>query len=102
MSMFQGTTRGGMEWTPKFITALDQKLCIGCGRCYKVCPRNVFNLVDREVDDDDDDDARAMVMAIEDKMDCIGCGACARVCPKGCHSHAAVEEAAIGAGMVEA
>jgi len=85
-----GITRGGSEWTPSFVVALDQSTCIGCGRCYKVCPRDVFNLIEREIDDDDDDgfsDDTAMVMALADPMDCIGCQACARVCPKNCHSH---------------
>ncbi len=90
--MITGLTRGGSEWVPAFVTAVDQSKCIGCGRCFKVCPRKVFDLVEREMDDDDDsddgfDDDVAMVMTIADAMDCIGCGACARVCPKQCHSH---------------
>lgn len=83
-----GMTRGGANWTPLFITELNQENCIGCGRCYKVCSRQVFDLVEREVEDDEDaDDDTAMVMTIADAMDCIGCGACSRVCPKNCHSH---------------
>ncbi len=89
-----GRTRGGAEWTPQFVTALDAQKCIGCGRCYKVCPRDVFDLVDRsEVIDEDDDlfdeDDEMKVMVVKDAMDCIGCQACAAVCPKQCHSHAA-------------
>ena len=93
MSMVTGLTRGGAEWTPRFIVGLDQSLCIGCGRCFKICPRDVFTLSERELDDDDDydDDDQAMVMAIANELDCIGCGACSRVCPKGCHSHAALD-----------
>jgi len=85
-----GITRGGTPYTPEFVTELDASTCIGCGRCYKVCPRDVFELVEREVEDDDDDfsDDTSMVMAIGNAMDCIGCGACARVCPKDCHTHA--------------
>ncbi|GAB6054543.1 ferredoxin III, nif-specific [Magnetospira thiophila] len=62
MSTITGLTRGGVEWTPAFVTALDQKHCIGCGRCFKVCPRDVFELIERgedmalEADDDFDDD----------------------------------------------
>ncbi len=97
MSTITGITRGGAEWTPAFVTDLNQGNCIGCGRCYKVCPRDVFELTDREdpdldedYDDDDDDgfsDDTSMVMSLKDMMDCIGCQACSRVCPKKCLSH---------------
>lgn len=87
-----GTTRGGTPWTPSFVTELNQATCIGCGRCFKVCPRDVFDLVERTdmVDDDDDDgfsDDTSMVMSLKDAMDCIGCQACSKVCPKNCHTH---------------
>ncbi len=92
--MIQGLTRGGGAWTPEFVMALDAKKCIGCGRCYKVCPRDVFTLVDRSevlADDDlDDDDDELKVMTLKDALDCIGCMSCSRVCPKQCHSHAAM------------
>ena len=86
-----GITRGGTPYTPEFVIALDDSTCIGCGRCYKVCPRDVFELIEREADDDDDDDFSddtSMVMSIANAMDCIGCGAWSRVCPKDCHTHA--------------
>ena len=93
-AMITGRTRGGAEWTPEFVTELDAKKCIGCGRCYKVCPRDVFTLVERAemVEDDDfyDDDDEMMVMTISDGLDCIGCKACAAVCPKQCHTHEAL------------
>jgi Nif-specific ferredoxin III len=105
MGTITGVTRGGAEWTPAFITDLNQGNCIGCGRCYKVCPRDVFELVDREdldLDDDDDydddddgfSDDTSMVMSLKDMLDCIGCQACSRVCPKKCLTH---EPAAIAA-----
>lgn len=87
MSHLTGLTRGGSEWTPTFVTALDEETCIGCGRCFKVCPRNVFDLEEREPDDDDDCDDVRSVMVISDASDCIGCASCARVCPKNCHTH---------------
>jgi len=102
MGNITGVTRGGIEWVPAFIIDLNQGNCIGCGRCYKACPRDVFELVDREdmdaadEDDDDDDyyddddgfsDDTSMVMAIKNMMDCIGCEACSRVCPKKCMTH---------------
>jgi Nif-specific ferredoxin III len=90
MDPITGLTRGGASWTPTFLVELNQKTCIGCGRCYKVCPRNVFDLIEREADDDsydDDDEDNNMVMSISNALDCIGCGSCARVCPKQCHTH---------------
>ncbi len=86
-----GLTRGGKPCQPKFIRAVDPHTCIGCGRCYKVCARDVFNLVEKgdvlgdEFDDEEQDDV-VMVMAVKDADDCIGCGACSRVCAKGSHS----------------
>ncbi|MGB0127666.1 MAG: ferredoxin III, nif-specific [Rhodocyclaceae bacterium] len=92
MESITGRTRGGTEWTPNFLVELDQKKCIGCGRCFKVCPRTVFELIERsdemENEDEDWDDDNTMVMSMANALDCIGCGACARVCPKGCHTHA--------------
>ena len=90
--MITGLTKGGSEWTPQFATELDQAKCIGCGRCYKVCSRDVFDLKEKsevlgdDFDDEDQDDV-AMVMTVSDADDCIGCGACSRVCPKNCHSY---------------
>lgn len=93
---FVALTRGGTAWTPQYVTDLNQATCIGCGRCYKVCPRDVFELVERgeadEVEEDDDfydDEDEMMVMVIANEMDCIGCMACSKVCPKNCHTHAA-------------
>jgi Nif-specific ferredoxin III len=102
MSTITGLTRGGTQWIPSFITDLNQNNCIGCGRCFKVCPRDVFELIDRdELDLDDDDDfdddfevARGMVLSLMDTNDCIGCEACSRVCPKKCLSHEPVPMAA--------
>ncbi|WP_432459499.1 ferredoxin III, nif-specific [Agarivorans sp. QJM3NY_25] len=91
-SKHMGLNREGTPWEPQFVTDLDQAVCIGCGRCYKVCPRDVFDLVEREIDEDDDayddyDDDVVMVMALDNQGDCIGCGSCAKVCPKNCHTH---------------
>ena len=97
MDAYTALTRGGVSWTPTFVTELNQKTCIGCGRCYKVCPRDVFELVDRdedEIDEDMEDDDQMSVMTLKNALDCIGCGACARVCPKSCHTHQAMPLAA--------
>ena len=99
-----GTTFGGEPWIPQFVTDLNQSTCIGCGRCFKVCPRDVFDLVDRsealgdedfddDYDDFEDDEDNSMVMSIANALDCIGCSACSRVCPKDCFTHAQKEAA---------
>lgn len=103
MQVITGVTRGGEPYTPAFVIAIEQTKCIGCGRCFKVCPREVFDLVEREepealeaddydddYGDDDDDgfsDDTAMVMSLKNDQDCIGCGSCARICPKKCFTH---------------
>jgi Nif-specific ferredoxin III len=96
MAEITGITRGGTAWTPTFITSLDQTTCIGCGRCYKVCPRQVFELVERSEDDEayDEDEDNSMVMSLANVLDCIGCGSCGRVCPKQCQTHKALESGA--------
>ncbi len=93
-----GVTFGGEEWTPSFVSDLNQSTCIGCGRCFKVCPRDVFDLVEKsevmeaedfddDYDDFDDDEDNSMVMSLKDQADCIGCEACSKVCPKSCFTH---------------
>ena len=84
---YVGRTRGGADWYPKYIASLDQSRCLGCGRCFKACSRNVFELVEREVDEDDDCEETSKVMRIADALDCIGCEACAKVCPKSVLKH---------------
>ena len=89
-AVITGRTRGGAEWVPHFVETLDQSRCIGCGRCFKACPRSVFQLVEREQNEDDDDgfsEDTAMVMSIAKLLECIGCQACAKACPKGCLTH---------------
>ncbi|KJV07571.1 ferredoxin III, nif-specific [Methylocucumis oryzae] len=90
-----GVTFGGDVWTPSYVTDINQKTCIGCGRCFKVCPRDVFDLVDKydvldaaDIDDEfEDEDDSSMVMSIKNALDCIGCEACSKVCPKDCFTH---------------
>lgn len=93
MSAFvTGTTRGGAAWTPKFVQVIDQKACIGCGRCFKVCGRGVLELIglteDGDIVDAFDDEAEKKVMSIAGAANCIGCESCAKVCSKSCIQHA--------------
>ncbi|MGY3695522.1 ferredoxin III, nif-specific [Bradyrhizobium barranii subsp. apii] len=86
------TARDGRDWTPDYLTSIDAKKCIGCGRCFKVCGRGVMALKgiseDGElVDLDDDDEIEKKIMVLNDQGACIGCGACARVCPANCQVH---------------
>ncbi len=86
---YTALTRGGTPWVPQFVTEINQEKCIGCGRCYKVCPRDVLDLIDSDADDDEDESAAAK-MTLKDINDCIGCAACGRVCPKSCFSYEAL------------
>jgi Nif-specific ferredoxin III len=93
-------TRDGRTYTPEFLDAIDAENCIGCGRCFKVCGRDVMRLVGVdedgtvvELDDEDDDEIERMIMVLADPGACVGCGACARVCAKGCQTHVTVDAA---------
>ena len=84
------STRDGSDWMPVYLTQINGETCIGCGRCYKVCPRDVLDLVEKDLDDlDDGDDNNSSTMTLKNAKDCIGCGACNRVCPKKCYTYAA-------------
>jgi len=84
------TSRDGRDWVPMYLESIDDKLCIGCGRCYKVCGRAVMAPLEVEFDDDEDDeDVICTVMSVVDGGNCIGCEACARICAKKAPRHAA-------------
>lgn len=99
MADFSVTLPSGEIWTPKFVADLNQDTCIGCGRCTKVCPRGVLELVGIDEDGeqvmidpegDEDEEYEKKVMTIAHKENCIGCTACSRICPKKCYTHAAL------------
>ena len=46
----------------------NREACIGCGRCYEVCPHLVFALENKKAE-------------LVDKDACMECGACALNCP---------------------
>ena len=87
-------TRDGRAWAPQYLLEINPDVCIGCGRCFKVCGRDVMTLKGLsedgdlvELDEDDDDEIEKKVMTMNDPGACIGCGACARVCPTNCQTH---------------
>ncbi|QSA99287.1 ferredoxin III, nif-specific [Methylococcus sp. EFPC2] len=100
MSEFSVVLPGGKLWVPQFVGEIDQEKCIGCGRCYKVCGREVLAMVgineDGDVvklsldDEDDEDEYDKKVMSIDNVANCVGCEACAKICPKQCYTHGAV------------
>ncbi|PNG27679.1 ferredoxin III, nif-specific [Methylocella silvestris] len=101
--MGEHKTRGGATWTPQYLTEIDPVTCIGCGRCFKVCPQNVMTLygvndegeilgaVTQDDDDDFDGDLNRKIMAVEHPDSCIGCNACSKVCPKNCQTHVSAD-----------
>jgi Nif-specific ferredoxin III len=98
---FNVTLPSGESWTPSFVASLDDEKCIGCGRCFKVCPRGVLELVGMTEDgerisvdvdgDDDDEEYEKKVMTIAHQELCIGCTACSKICPKKCYTHATAQ-----------
>jgi Nif-specific ferredoxin III len=84
-----GYTRGGSAWTPRFLESIDVHTCIGCGRCYKACSRDVLALIEKPFEGEDEygDDMGNKVMSVAHADNCIGCEACARTCTKKCQTH---------------
>jgi|ERR1035438_5997558 Nif-specific ferredoxin III len=87
----QSVSRDRRAWQPSYLLEIDPKICIGCGRCFKVCGRSVMDLKGiregGEIVSLDDDEIERKIMTVSDQGACIGCAACARVCPKGCQTH---------------
>ena len=77
MAYITGLTRDKHEWTPHFVKSIDAELCIGCGRCYKVCAHDVLGHEER-----DEDDSAKMFMKVGNPGNCIGCQACGRTCAR--------------------
>jgi len=77
MPYITGLTKDRQEWTPQFVVAIDEETCIGCGRCFKVCSRNVLAFEEL-----DEDDSAKMFMKVANPGNCIGCEACGKTCSK--------------------
>lgn len=104
MGVVTVTLPDGRSWTPRFVAVINEEKCIGCGRCFRVCGRDVLQLkgvnedgeyVALQVGEDEDDDGEyeKKVMTIANQMNCVGCEACAKICPKKCYTHAPLEAA---------
>jgi Nif-specific ferredoxin III len=100
MAAFTVTLPSGELWTPKFVGAINEEKCIGCGRCFKVCAREVLELVGLnedgervsiDPDDDEDEEYEKKVMTIAHQENCIGCEACSKICQKKCYTHQVTE-----------
>ncbi len=85
MGYITGYTRGKKEYVPRFVKAVDDEKCIGCGRCMKICAHGV--LAPKEVDEED---SAKMFASVANPDDCIGCEACGRTCKKGAFSFESV------------
>lgn len=49
----------------------DKTVCVACGACMKVCPREAIKI-------------HLGCYATVDNSKCIGCSLCAKTCPAGC------------------
>lgn len=93
MSLRTFTTRDGTPWTPEYLLSISQELCIGCGRCYKVCTQGVLELKGINEDGDmcdpfdDGEEIVRKVMVVSAEGKCIGCGSCETVCGTKAQKH---------------
>ncbi|MFZ3129612.1 MAG: ferredoxin [Desulfosporosinus sp.] len=75
-------TFGGLPWTPQFVEEIDNALCLGCGRCVKLCVQKCLGLNSFE----DDEGTERHVATITNKDQCIGCQSCGQICVRHCHT----------------
>ena len=71
MALLTGKTYGGSDWTPTFVTAIDEEKCIGCARCLPACPVDAIVGAPRQMH---------TVIAAQ----CTGCELCLPPCPVDC------------------
>ncbi|MEA4972710.1 MAG: 4Fe-4S binding protein [Candidatus Metalachnospira sp.] len=54
----------------KKIALIDRPICVACGACMRVCPRNTIFVY------------KGMYADVNEEL-CVGCGMCQRTCPAG-------------------
>lgn len=98
MATYTITLPSGEIWTPQFVNSINEEKCIGCGRCFRVCGRDVLQLTGLNeegeyvaLDADEDDEYEKKIMTIAHQENCVGCEACAKICPKKCYTHGPAE-----------
>lgn len=64
--------------TAKRCVSVNEKSCVACGACRKVCPKGAIEIF-------------RGCYAAADPERCVGCGLCARICPAGALSISARE-----------
>lgn len=52
----------------KRLAKVTEDICVACGACVKVCPKEAINI-------------HRGIYAIVDENKCVGCGICAKECP---------------------
>ncbi|GAB6179250.1 4Fe-4S dicluster domain-containing protein [Desulfotomaculum defluvii] len=62
--------------TTNFIPKIQDKQCIGCGKCTLVCPLGAITLVSPQ----GNDPGKRKVARVDEEI-CLGCGICVRSCP---------------------
>lgn len=57
----------------KNVALVVKDICVSCGLCMKVCPRDAITIW------------RGCYAVVNDEL-CVGCGKCSKNCPAGCIS----------------
>ena len=55
----------------KRLAFVDKSICVACGACTKVCPKDAISVC-------------RGCYAVVDESKCVGCGLCGKTCPAGC------------------
>ena len=66
-----------------YIVVVNEQMCVGCGKCVKVCPRDVLQLIPKSARVAITCSTKDKLKAVMDvcKVGCIHCGKCVKTCP---------------------